>query len=250
MSLLQFSNTTTKAGIVETIARRTGTTNTSTSSYPLLDKTVDVNLALMNFKLLANDKSGYRQFDDVNHQNYPILYADIVSGTQDVTFTQDQFGNTISDVYMVRIKTTANGQYIKLTQRDPSDDSFNPDYISTGIPTQFDILENGIIFDVIPNFSLVGAVELTVSRAPSYFVSTDTTKSAGIPEEFQEYLTIRPSYFYCLDKQLPQKQDLYILLYGANGRGGMEAAIKAYFANRNRSVKRRITTTNQRDSNR
>lgn len=237
MALLQFSDTTNKSGIIEVIARMTGTTNATSSSYPLLDKTVDINLALSNFLNIANKAAGKNQpVDDTNHTDYPVVYADITSGVQDIVITLDANGNQIQNIYKV-IMTKPDGTKLVLTQVDitDADDYFTID-ATTGIPTTYDLSANGIFLHQTPNFTLAGALEVWTSRGGSYFVSTDTTKRPGIPERFGEYLALRPSYFYCLAKGLPQAGAYKIALYGEDGHSGMEGDIKAFYAQRNKAV--------------
>jgi hypothetical protein len=246
MSLLQFSDTTNKKGIIEVIARRTGTSNATSSSYPLLDKTVDVNFALANFFIIANQYAGRNQpVDDINHIDYPIIYADITAGEQDIVLTLDQNGNQVLDIYKIRIQYP-DGSRKTLVQKDimDEDDAFLND-TTTGLPITYELTAGGIFLHQIPNYSLVEALEVYISRGASYFVSTDTTKVAGIPEIFQEYLTLRPSYFYCLEKGLPQATSFGIQLYGRDGKSGMEGEIRKYYSNRNRAEKRRILPSRQ-----
>lgn len=241
--LLQFSDTTNKSGIIQLLSKRTGTQNSN--SYSLLEKTVDINLALANYFIIANQNSGRWQVDDTNHTDYPIIYANIVSGQQDYSFTVDENDNQILDIYKVRIKDT-NGKWWTLKQRDLQDGNDEPlNSTTTGLPTEYDLTANGIFLNDIPNFTQDNSLEVYISRAGSYFVSTDTDKVAGIPEIFHEYLVIRPAYFYCLEKGLPQANDYKIILYGLDGRGGMEKSIETYHANRNRDEKRRVVTGKQ-----
>lgn len=246
MALLQFSDTTNKKGIVEVLARRTGTTNASTSSYPLLDKTVDVNFALANFLILANQFAGKNQpVDDTNQTDFPVVYANIVSGQQDISITLDANGNQILDYYKFRIEYP-DGSWHTLEQVDimDNDDSFLND-TTTGLPTKYELTAGGIFLNVIPNYSLTGGLEVYVSRGASYFVSTDTTKVAGIPEIFQEYLVLRPAYFYCLEKGKSEALAYGVALYGRDGQSGMEGMIKKYYSNRNRGQKRNMQAMKQ-----
>lgn len=246
MALLQFSDTTNNKGLIQVLARRTGTTNASTSSYPLLDKTVDINFALANFFILANQYAGKNQpVDDTNQTDFPIVYANVVSGQQDISITLDANGNQILDYYKFRIQYP-DGSWHTLEQVDimDNDDSFLNDG-TTGLPTKFELTAGGIFLNVIPNYSLVGGLEVYVSRGASYFVSTDTTKIAGIPEIFQEYLVLRPAYFYCLEKGRPEAAAYGLTLYGRDGKSGMEGMIKKYYANRNRGSSKRISGIKQ-----
>lgn len=237
--ILQFSNPTTKAGIVEQIAKRTGTQAATSTAYSLTEKTIDVNLALANFFMLAQKAAGRWQVDDTNFEDYPIIYADVVASQQDYTVDEDEDGNQVGDIYKVRIQYP-DGSWKTLKQRDiisyPEDDDWMNSN-TTGLPTEFDLNANGIFLNCIPNYSKDDALELYVARTGSYFVSGDTTKVAGIPDIFQEYLVIRPSYLYCLDKGLPKASALGKLLYGADGKSGMEGAIMAYYSRRNRTEK-------------
>lgn len=242
MAIIQFSDTTNKKGIVQKIDRLCGTVNAAAGSYPLLDKTVDVNFALANYFMIATKASGRWQVDDTNHTDYPIIYGDIVTSQQDYSFTVDEDGNQILDIFKIRVKYP-DGTWKTLKQRDlisyPEDDDWLNSN-TTGLPTEFDLSANGIFLNAIPNYSLADALEIYVARTGSYFVSTDTTKTAGIPDIHQEYLALRPAYFYCLTKKLPQAAAYKIQLYGENGRGGMEKDIADYYSRRNRSEKPRM----------
>lgn len=243
MALLQFSDTVTNNGIVQAISRRTGTTNATSSSYPLLDKTVDVNFALANYFILANTAPGKQQpVDDSNHSDYPIIYVDLVTGQQDYVITLDEDGNQVLEILKIRVKDL-NGNWRTLRQVDitDNDDSFINE-TGTGIPETFELTANGIFLHQPTNYNLEAGMEIYVSRAANYFVSTDTTKRAGIPEIFYEYLVIRPSYFYCLEKGEDKKANAYYrILYGPNGKGGMEAAIKSHYARRNKTIENVLT---------
>jgi hypothetical protein len=48
-----------------------------------------------------------------------------------------------------------------------------------------------------------------ISRQSSYFLSSDTTKVAGIDGLCHDYLYLKPAYEYARDKNLPQKETLY-----------------------------------------
>lgn len=241
MALIQFSDTTNKQGIVQVIRRRTGTNTATGGSYPIEDITLDVNMALANFFILANKVAGKRQpVDDTNHDDFPIVYATITSGQQDVNLTLDENGNQILDIYKV-VMTLPTGQKVVLKQVDINDDDSVLVDTTTGIPSSYDLTAEGIFLHQIPNFTLAGALEVWVSRASSYFSASDTTKRAGIPEIFSEYLTLRPSYFYCLEKGKEQATAYGIALYGRDGRSGMEGAIKAYYSQRNRDMPTEIS---------
>lgn len=241
---LQFSDTSTKKGIVQVLERLTRTQSATSSSYSIYAKTVDINSALNYFFLLGNQATGRWQIDDTNHADYPIIYGDIVSGQQDYSFTVDENGNQIMDIWMVRAKDSS-GVWHTLVQKDLLDGDGEPIIASTssGTPTEYDLSANGIFLKDIPNYNSTDGLEIYVSRSPSYFVYTDTTKVAGIPEAFHEYLAIRPAYFYCVSNDLPDLAREYKeQLYGKDGKGGLEGMIKAYYSKRNRGERPRMST--------
>lgn len=244
MARLQFSDTVNNAGILQMITRRTNTQNSTTSSYPTIDRTVDVNSALGQYMLLAMQAAGRWQVDDTNQVDYPIITTNLISGQQDYSFLYDATGNQILWIYKVRV-LQPSGSWLTLTQRDLQDGTDDPlNSTQTGTPTQYDLTANGIILTAIPNYNMTNGLEVYISRTPTYFVSTDTTKVAGIPDMFHEYLALRPAYFYCLDKGLPQTQALHDILFGANGQGGIEQAIKDYHAYRNADERPRFSVSN------
>ena len=243
MSLIQFNDTTNKKGIVQAIRRRTGTNTASSGSYPIEDITLNVNMALANFFILANKASGKRQqVDDTNHTDFPIVYADITSGQQDINLTLDENGNQILEIYkVVMTKPDGTKQVLRQVDITDGDDSILTN-TNTGIPETYDLTAEGIFLHQTPNFTLADALEVYVTRGASYFSASDTTKRAGIPEIFSEYLILRPSYFYCLEKGKEQASSYRVALYGNDGRGGLEGQIKAYYAQRNKDMPNIITS--------
>lgn len=238
---LQFSDTTNKIGIVQVLERMTKTQSATASSYPLLDKTVDINSALGHFMLLANKATGRWQVDDTNHSDYPIVFGSIVSGQQDYSFTVDEQGNQITDIWKVRAKMS-DGTWKTLIQRDLQDGDDTPiNSTQTGNPSKYDLTANGIFLTDIPNYNSTNGLEIFTSRSPSYFIYTDTTKVAGIPEMFHEYLALRPAYFYCAKNQLPMAKDYKIQLYGEDGKSGLEGMIMSFYSKRNRDERPRMS---------
>ena len=228
--MTRFSNTTDRDGIIELIERDTNTQSVTTSSYPLKVKTNYVNEALSHFFLLAIKAGGRFQVDDTNQTNLPIITTDIVASQPDYTFLVDDStpANQILDIRKIRIKD-ANGQWKEITQVDR--ETFNvSDYENVeGTPEYFDLTGNSVILYPTPDYSSDESLEIYISRTPSYFVSTDTTKEPGVPKIFHSYFHLRPSYFYCLVKDLPQAAGL------KNSVDEIEKSITDYYSRRNRT---------------
>lgn len=220
---------------IDLLARLTNTQNTSTSSYTTAQKTLDINNALNRYMMLAISAEGKWQVDDSNQTDYPIVFGDVVSGQQDYSFTTDEQGNQILDIYKVRIKDSA-GNWHTLKQRDLMGLDDSPlNSTSTGTPTQYDLTANGIFLTDIPNYNSTDGLEIYVSRTPSYFLTSDTTKKAGIPWTHHEYLAIRPAYYYSLTKGLPQTKNL------GEEMLRMEQIIEKYYSDRNKDDRLRLT---------
>lgn len=200
--------------------------------------------------MIANSAAGnWRPADDTNQTDYPIIYGDIVSGQQDYSFNTDEQGNQILDIYKVRILNPNGIDWTTL--RQINQDEITDDQLSTvnsNTPQEYYLTANGIFLVQKPNYSSTDGLEFWNNRTSVHFTSADATTGTrvpGIPWIHHEYLDLRPSYFYCLNKGLPQASDLRVQLYGIDGRGGMEQAIKEYYSNRNRAIKRRMTVIQQ-----
>ena len=233
--------------ILDLIQRNTNTQNTTTSSYTTVAKTLDVNLALVDYMVLANSAAGnWRPADDTNQSDYPIVYADIVSGQQDLSFTVDENGNQILDIYKVRIKNAVSGNWTTLEQinQDTITDAQLDTSVSS-IPSQYYLNSNGIFLVQKPNFALTDGLEIWISRTPIYFTAADVatgTKKPGIYWMHHKYLALKPSYQYASQKGLNNKVDLERELYGRDGRSGLEGAIKKYWRDRNKDFTPVITS--------
>jgi hypothetical protein len=79
---------------------------------------------------------------------------------------------------------------------------------------------------------------MTITTTTTTVTTTDTTKKAGIPDIFHEYLAIRPSYFYCLQKGLPQAKAL------GQEVAEMEKQIEDYYGSRQRDERESLTVDN------
>jgi hypothetical protein len=199
---LQFSDSVNKSGIVEMIDT---TVKTNSASYPLTEKTRDINLALDRVFALIFQVGGTWQFDDSNHDDYPIITRSLQSGKRDYPFTEDENGNLILDIYKVMI-ADQNGLYFEVL---PVDQQTNPPITMidgqnvSGQPFFYDKTANGIFLDPIPNYTVANGIKVFINRTASYFTTADATKKPGFNGLFHEYLVLRPSYQYAYRNSLP-----------------------------------------------
>lgn len=212
---LQFSNTTTKNGILQRIERECGFNDgdITGNSTLLAQFTGDVNYALDMVVEALIKKSGTWQFDDSNHTDYPIISTNLVSGTRDYSFTSDEDGNLILDVHKVLV-ADSTGLFKELLARDPESESINIEGFVDGqnlqgTPTQYDKLANGILLDPIPNYNSTGGLKIYISREGSYFLTSDTTKKPGIPGLYHELLVLIPAYNFARRNGLIQVDRIY-----------------------------------------
>jgi hypothetical protein len=185
---------------------------TNSVSYTIVDKTADENLAMAKVWALAFKSSGRWQYDDTNHVAYPIIATALVSGQRDYTFTTDEQGNLILDIYKVMIKNPS-GVYVEIPSVDQQSDSdmssFYDGQNTTGTPTRYDKTANGIFLDCIPNYSFAGGLKVFINREGSYFTTSDTTKMPGFSGLFHEYVALEPSTRYCKRNKMFDLADRY-----------------------------------------
>lgn len=196
-------------GIVQVLEDLTSTQSASTSSYPLATKTRDINMAFDDYQTIVTEASGTWQLDDSNHIKYPNMKFNLVSGQQDYSFTEDEQGNQVQDIYRVECKD-ANGVWQLLTAYDEQaeTESLSARELLTGTPTRYYKTANGIFLDVTPNYDSTLGIRMFFTRSPNYFTTSDTTKEPGIPNAHHRYLAVKPAYWYWLPKD-SQRASLY-----------------------------------------
>lgn len=214
----------------------------SGDSELLLEFTARSNSALDDFLLLWAKSAGTWQGDDINHTDYPIITRNIVSGQRDYGFTSDGSGNRIVDLQKVLILPSATAtRYEEITPIDELNTSLSDILEDTtqGTPTKYGKLANAIFLDLIPNYSVSAGIKMIVNREGSHFVSTDTTKVAGIPA-FHEYLYLKPALEKARIKGLPQYQALKERVEELEGdeARNLQGLIPSFFALREKDLRK------------
>jgi hypothetical protein len=195
--------------IVNKIDRACKTTSTN---YSLANKAIDVNLALDEAMAIIFQQGGTWQYDDRNHSHDPIITTNLVSGQRDYHFTVDEDSSIILDILEVWAKNSATGDYVKLERIDMVRDgatTMHDGNNSTGVPTQYGLLGNGIFLDLIPSYNSTSGLKVYINREAHYFVSGDTTAVAGIDGSCHNFLYLKPSYEYARDNGLKDAEQLY-----------------------------------------
>ena len=208
---------------------------TNTTSYPLATKVLDINVALDDAIDIAIRSCGIGQYDDTNNTDYPFITTDLNSGQRDYTYTQDSSGNLILDIYRVMVMDST-GVFQEIPQVDMQSERWTESFYDgqniTGQPTKYDRTGNGIIFDVIPNYSQTAGLKMFINREGSYFTVNDTTKKAGIDGRLHEYLVVSPACKYAERNSLSNHTSLY------NRKVLLEKKISEVYSKKDRGVRK------------
>lgn len=212
-----FSNSSTKAGIVEEVDFLV---NSNSTTYPIEQKTRNINRAYDDVVTLILGADGRWQWDDTNNTDLPIGVTNLASGQQDYSFAVDHLVVT-----RVEVKDS-NGNWTALTPMDQNDlntASFNslssnkPGGVFTdrqsltaflntpGIPLYYDKLASSIFLYPAPNYNSTGALKVYFQRGPNYFATNDTTKQPGFATHLHRYLSVSAAYDFALAKGLTNK---------------------------------------------
>lgn len=237
---MQYSDTANRTGLVQLLEDLTSTQSATTSSYPLATKTRDLNLAFDDYQTLVKNSSGTWQADDSNHVRYPNMKFNLVSGQQDYSFTEDEQGNQVQDIYRVEcMDAGGKWQLLKAVDEMRFEEAISEIESQSGTPTEYWKTANGIFLKVKPNYSQALGIRMFFTRSPDYFLTSDTTKTPGIPNGHHRYLPLKAAFWYWLPKD-SQRATLY-----KNELLEMETSIKGDTAKRTKDERRRLTVNQE-----
>lgn len=213
----------------------------NSTSYPLADKTADINLALDDVweRIFAKAGRSKWQWDDSHHTDYPIITTNLVAGQRDYAFVTDEQGNLILDIYKVVI-AQPDGTFKEITPVDvQSDESsevagFYDGNETQGTPSRYDKTGNAIFLDAIPNYTITDGLKVYINREGSYFTVSDTTKKAGFAGTVHSYLAYKPAYHYAYRNSLKQAPAIL------NELTKVEKKIEALYGKREKDTRGRV----------
>lgn len=169
------------------------------------------------------------QWDDTNHTKLPIGTTNLVANQSDYSFLTDEQGNNI--INLTRIDCLdSNGVYRQLLPIDQAQipmalDEFNK---TAGLPTFYDkIADNIVRLYPKPVSTVTAGLKFYFQRTPSYFATTDTTKSPGVSPLLHRGFVVAAAYDGALTLGLKNIVSL------GNERNVEEAKMVDYFENRN-----------------
>lgn len=202
---MNFSNTTDKNGIIQTIEFWCGMSDGEISgdSTRLKVFTSRINSGFDRILPLLLPRTDGIKWDDLNHTDLPVGTTNLVSGQADYTVDADDNSLDILRIVKVKILTSsAATQYTDVDVIDGSDsdvfDAISPNSAETGVPTKVLIRGNTFHLFPKPNYAATAGIKLFFEREQSYFASTDTTKEPGIPKPFHELLALYPAHDWLL----------------------------------------------------
>ncbi len=243
---MQFNSEANSLDLVSDIKFWCGIDSSDSTSYPLTAMARNSNFALDRYNALAIRADGNWEFDDANNSSTELLDVTtaIVSGTRKYAV-----GATWLTIARVRIKDS-NGQWHVVepaSRRTWSTSQLNAE---AGVPTEYDLLGNWIYFDRAPNWSQSASLEVQFQRGPSYFASTDTTKTPGFAAQFHRLISMRAALDYCEVNDLDNRAAKLRDKLGAPPTdgfpgAGMELEFFNFYATRNVDDRPTITVTQE-----
>ncbi len=240
---IQFNDTTNYKGLVQIYEKECGFKrgDISGDSTRLKELTADINLTWDDYLSIALTASGKWQFDDSNQTDYPIIKTNLVSGQRDYTFTTDEGGNLILDIYKVAILPSASSTlYQEINPIDQQSDNEAADIVAestaTGVPYTYDKTANGFFLDPIPSYNATSGLKVYINREPSYFTSSDTTKKPGCPGIHHRYFALKPALDYARRNNLANYNRLLeeVISFEGDEARGITGTIVKYFSRRSK----------------
>ena len=213
---IQFSDTTTKDGILQRIEQELGFVDghITGDTDRLKFWTGSINLALDKVFHIIFRADGRWQFDDNNHTTYPILTGDVVANQRDYSFTTDSDSNVILDIQRVFYRQSTSSPYYEIypvdvqSARESEISSFVDGTGVVAHPNSYDKTATGIFFDTLPPSNVTAGIKIYVNREGSYFTTADTTKMPGFAGLYHEYLVLEPCYRFARANNLQNKETL------------------------------------------
>lgn len=240
---MQFSNTTTKDGIIQLTEfyTRLGDGGISGNATFLKQFTGLINNAMNKVIGKILETNGSWDWDDTNYTDFPIATADLVAGQLDYALpTASGSDGAQSLLSLLRVEVQDNaGNWHRLKEVDEKQiDTGLGSFMSTnGLPEYYRLIGNSI--ELIPqaaaaSVTLSGGLKCYFQRTQSRFVSTDTTKQPGFNQLFHPMLALYAAKDWAGVNVLEQ------VSYLEGEISKAEEALKTYYANRRRDEKPKI----------
>jgi hypothetical protein len=194
-----FSDPSNKLGIVQDIDFHA---NTDSNSYPIAEKTRNVNAWLDRVVSLIFQADGKWEFDDSGNNDLPIKTENLVSGTQEY-----KVNTSYLKIRAVSVKDPQGvARYLdRIDEKSPPAGSLDlmDASIPSGTPTAYALVGNYIVFNRKPNYNSTAGLRIYGQRNVTPFTSADTTATPGFASQFHRILSLGPSLDYAIKHDYP-----------------------------------------------
>lgn len=232
---MQFSNTTTKAGIIQEIERLTdvGQTYISGDATRLAEMTATINRINHRVWHTIFMATGNWKYDDGNQTNLPKATANLVSGQIAYALPTD-----LLTVERVEIKDE-NGDWYRLTplMEEKIPGAIDEFQETDSRPIYYTLVNGTINLYPASDFSQDDSLKIYFSRDSVDFAVSDTTKSPGFASPYHEIIPIKASIEWYKVKQ-PNSPTLPILVQDDLK---LEQNIKEFYSKRYKDYRPRIS---------
>ena len=241
---MQYSNTTSKDGIIQMIENTTSlgdaTITGNTVKFAYFNVLVNDFYRMAAFLAWRNDKTWI--FDDINHTTFPQATTNLVNNQRDYALP-----STALKIRQVEILDTA-GQYSSLKYISEEDPILNTDKEGeqAGIPWGYRLVANSVILYPIVNTAQVtptNGLRITTDREIDPFVVGDTTQEPGLIKAMQPILYYGPSFVWASINGVDAVTKLCERMLGKFP--GLAEMLEEYYSQRNekpRVIKRAYQT--------
>lgn len=206
---MEFSNSVNGNGLLQDVDFLCQTT---TASYPLVDKVRNINNHYLNVNRLIWETAEGWQYDDSNKTDLPIATTTLVHNQKNYTVP-----STAQRIQRVEVKDI-NGNWKLLSQIDVNDikDSINEYMDTPGMPIYYDLIADSVFLYPSPSSAFVAGaddMQLYFDRTVTLFTSASTTASPGFSEPFHRILSLGASIDFEKDdlklrRMVSEKSDL------------------------------------------
>lgn len=203
------------------------------TSYPTTEITESANRAYDRVVALIREAEGRWQWDDTNNTDFPIATAALTEAQQDYELDPTHY-----EVERVEVKDET-GAWHKLQPIDQADvyNESVTDFLSTaGVPQYYDKIGRSLFLYPKPSYTQAASLKVWYKRGPSYFTTSDTTKTPGFNTLFHRIVPLYAAYDYAFINQLAVADSLL------SATGVMENDLTDHYARRDRDDRVRLRT--------
>ena len=228
-----YSDSSGKTGIVEDIDFLV---NTDSTSYPIEQKTRNVNRRYDEVVSLILQSDGRWKWDDTNQTAQPTIPINMTEQTTAVAIPDTTY-LTINRVEVLDV----NGNWYKVQPFNESEIPYQgmTEFLKTpGRPLMYEKV--GGFLNLYPkpastNVTLTGGLKIYYQRNASYFAVSDTTKVPGFAAPFHRILSLGGAIDYAIANGLSQKINILAPLIQK-----MEQDLQTFYSTRSRDEKVRV----------